>query len=510
MTKRYASGCGPRMGRRDFLKLAPLGAASLGVLAHAQSTPASSGIPLLGDSPQLFVDLERVDLLENVHQVFHSADKHPNNPVIRRTKPWENVGGTWGSVSFDAEEKIFKAWYGGSSEKTHESIPPGSKAPRSVLCYATSPDGVNWERPNLGLYEVWGTKENNVVVGDDHHEGMDHWESVRKDPLETNPQRRYKGLGWSSFDWNGPMSGIYTMTSPDGLHWTHSPEPIVHYHPRKGTSDLGPIGDAQALMIDTAKRRYVALLRALPNRKMSVSTDYINWTAPCVCLKAREGEEANTLYNHVGFNYGDRYLGFLTYFSRDLHNPLLTIRLLSSRDGDNWEKPDTGHPLVDVGDIGEWDRFTNMITGAPPIRIGDKLYIYYRGLIKRHTPYEGKDFGAAGGGLGLATLRVDGFASLNADYTGGSVTTSLFLTRGKELHVNVKADVGQLQAEVLDEQNFTIPGFTRDDCNPVQADSCDGTVRWKENPTLGKLQGRPIRLKFYLQNVRFYSYRIVA
>jgi hypothetical protein len=131
-------------------------------------------------------------------------------------------------------------------------------------------------------------------------------------------------------------------------------------------------------------------------------------------------------------------------------------------------------------------------------------------LTKRHTPYEGKDFGAAGGGLGLATLRVDGFASLNADYTGGSVTTSLFLTRGKELHVNVKADVGQLQAEVLDEQNFTIPGFTRDDCNPVQADSCDGTVRWKENPTLGKLQGRPIRLKFYLQNVRFYSYRIVA
>jgi hypothetical protein len=488
----------------------PLGAASLRALAHAQPAPSSSNIPVLGDSPQLFVDLERVDLLENVHQVFHSADKHPDNPVIRRTKPWETARGTWGSVSFDEEEKIFKAWYGGASEKTHDSVPPGNKMPCSVLCYATSHDGVNWDRPNLGLYEVMGTKENNVVVGDDLRQGMNHWESVLKDPLGTNPERRYKGLGWSSFDWDGPMSGIYTMTSPDGLHWTHSPEPIVHFHPRKGTKDLGPIGDAQALMIDMARRRYVALLRAQPNRKMSVSTDYVNWTAPRVCLKAREGEESNTLYNHVGFNYGDRYLGFLTYFSRDLHNPLLTIHLLSSRDGDNWDRPETGRPLIDVGEVGEWDRFTNMLTGAPPIRVGDKLYIYYRGLARRHNPYEGKGFATAGGGIGLAVMRVDGFASLNANYEGGKVTTSLFITRGKELHVNAKADVGQLQAEVLNEQNFPIPGFTRDDCDPVHVDSCDCAVRWKENASLEKLQGQPIRMRFYLQNARFYSYRIVA
>ena len=104
------------------------------------------------------------------------------------------------------------------------------------------------------------------------------------------------------------------MTSPDGLHWTHSAEPIVHFHPRQGTNDLGPIGDAQALMIDTLRRRYVALLRAIPHRKMSVSTDFIDWSAPRLCLKARGEEESNAIYNHVGFVYGDRYLGFLTYF----------------------------------------------------------------------------------------------------------------------------------------------------------------------------------------------------
>jgi hypothetical protein len=211
----------------------------------------------------------------------------------------------------------------------------------------------------------------------------------------------------------------------------------------------------------------------------------------------------------VGFNYGDRYLGFLTYFAHDSHNPLLTIRLLSSRDGDDWEQLETGRPLIDVGEVGEWDRFTLMLTGAPPIRVGDKLYIYYRGMATRHKPYEGKDTGTIGSGLGLATLRADGFASLNADYAGGKVTTALFFTRGRELRVNVKADVGQLQAEVLDERDFPIPGFTRADCDPVHADGCDAAVHWKENASLGKLQNRPIRLRFYLHNARFYSYWVV-
>jgi hypothetical protein len=115
-----------------------------------------------------------------------------------------------------------------------------------------------------------------------------------------------------------------------------------------------------------------------------------------------------------------------------------------------------------------------------------------------------------GGGIGLATLRVDGFASLNATYEGGRVTTALFLTQGNELHINAKADVGQLRAEVLDEQSFPIPGFTRDDSEPMHADSCNFVMRWKETASLGKLRGRPLRLRFYLENTRLYSYHLTA
>lgn len=495
------------MHRRQFLRVSSLGAAALGSAIHQEATAADQA-PLLKDSAQLFVDLDHVESLDNVRQVFHTAQKHPANPVLRKAKPWENDRGTWGSVIYDEDEKIFKGWYGGKSGKQKE-YRPGSLSDCQVLCYATSTDGVHWVRPELGFYEVMGTRKNNVIVGDDHHNGLGHWESTLKDPMEKNPLRRYKALGWSSFDWDGPMSGIYSMTSPDGLHWTHTPEPVFHYHPRKGTKDLGPVGDAQSLMIDTLRRRYVACLRLSPHRAQSVSEDFVTWTPPRVHLRARPGEIANEVYNHVGFVYGDRYLGILTYFVRDPKNPLLTLRLLTSRDGDSWQRPETGKPLVDVGGVGEWDRFVIMLTGAPPIRVGNKLHIYYRGMATRHKPYEGKDEPyREGGGLGLAMLRLDGFASLDASYDGGRVTTKPFRTHGRQLRVNAKADSGRLRVEVLDEAGRALPGFSSDDCLVMQTDGVDELIRWKDNTSLDGLKDRPIKLRFHLENVRLYAFRI--
>jgi hypothetical protein len=212
----------------------------------------------------------------------------------------------------------------------------------------------------------------------------------------------------------------------------------------------------------------------------------------------------------MGFVYGDRYLGFLTYFVRDPKDPLLTVRLLTSRDGETWQRPDTGKPLIGVGSIGEWDRFLNMLTGAPPVRVGDKLYVYYRGMARRHNPYEGKDDAfQQGGGFGLATLRLDGFASLDASYDGGRVTTKPFRTHGRELRVNAKADCGRLRVEVLDGSGQALPGLGPDDCRVMQADRVDEPIGWKESTALDMLPDRPIRLRFHLQNVRLYAYRIV-
>jgi hypothetical protein len=481
--------------RRDLVKTLPFAS-----LAAAQS----AGIPTLDSNPQLFVDYDHVESVDNITRAFHSAEKHPSNPVIRKEHPWEQARGTWGSVIYDEQEHIFKAWYGGTSGRDVSGCAGPNCRSNSVLCYATSTDGVTWDRPKLRLHEAAGTRDNNVIIGDDYRNGMAHWESVLKDPLDPNPQRRYKALGWSSFDWDGPQSGIFTMTSPDGLRWTHTPDPVFRFHPRPGTNDLGPIGDAQAMMIDTLRRRYVAYLRRTPNRVMSVSTDFVNWTPPRVCLAAEDGELSNTLYNHVGFVYGDRYLAFMTYFVRDKKDPRLTVRLLTSRDGDIWRRTPAVQPLIPNGDIGEVDRFTNLLTGCPPILRNGKLYIYYRALANRHNPYEGNDSSLEGGGLCLATLRQDGFASVAAGYDGGILTTKPFALKGTQLRVNAKANFGQLTAELLDEARNPIPGFTKQDCQPMRSDALDHALVWKNQP----LPTKPTRLRFHLNNARLYAFRL--
>ena len=131
-----------------------------------------------------------------------------------------------------------------------------------------------------------------------------------------------------------------------------------------------------------------------------------------------------------------------------------------------------------------------MLTGAPPVRVGNELYLYYRGLANRHKPYDGKDDAfRQGGGLGLATLRVDGFASLDASYDGGRVTTKPFRTQGRRLHVNAKADSGRLRVEVLDNSGHAFSGFGRDDCQVMQVNRVNEPISWKDNASLDSLNG---------------------
>ena len=154
-----------------------------------------------------------------------------------------------------------------------------------------------------------------------------------------------------------------------------------------------------------------------------------------------------------------------------------------------------------------------MLSGAPPIAVGDKLYIYYRGTARRHAkiPREfdppiaaDQDVGTIG--IGLAMLRLDGFASINASFDGGQLTTRPFALGGDELQVNVKADYGQLTVEMLDEEGNPMPGHTAQDCVAIAEDGVAVPVRWRDGRDLSALRGQPVRLRFALHNARLYAY----
>ena len=60
------------------------------------------------------------------------------------------------SVLYDQEQDLFKIWYG---------LHPGEGGDElSRLCYATSRDGIHWQKPLLGKVESGGSKRNNIVM----------------------------------------------------------------------------------------------------------------------------------------------------------------------------------------------------------------------------------------------------------------------------------------------------------------------------------------------------------
>jgi len=185
----------------------------------------------------------------------------------------------------------------------------------------------------------------------------------------------------------------------------------------------------------------------------------------------------------------------------------LNCRLISSRDGRRWERCPAPAPIIACGDVGEWNRFMCWNGGSPPIRVGDRLHFYYRGAARRHGPYEGPDNTEAPVCVGLATLRADGFASLNASFDGGEVITTPWEIEGGELVLNAKCDYGEIRVELLDEGDHPLPGYSLADCLPVRGDGTDLKARWKERSDLSGAAGQTARLHLHLKNARLYSYR---
>jgi hypothetical protein len=146
---------------------------------------------------QLFIDDYLIASRQNVARRYHPFIKHPGNPLIVVDKPWEWKVINCCTVLPDESGEGFRMYYYCWADRDTDPS-------RSYLLYATSKDGLTWEKPNLGLHE-WkgkgpgsGTKNNNILPN-----GCG---AVMWTPWETDPAKRYHGVG-----------GMYrALSSPDG------------------------------------------------------------------------------------------------------------------------------------------------------------------------------------------------------------------------------------------------------------------------------------------------------
>jgi len=144
----------------------------------------------IGSTKQLFVDNYLIESLTNTKQIMNLAEKVEHNPVIRPERPWEGNDVRPSRVTFDEKEQIFKMWYGARTFRAHqgkgEIVVEGEDD--SVVCLATSEDGLHWERPVLGMVEFQGSTENNILPKESF---MPYF---FQDRHEEDTAKRYKGL----------------------------------------------------------------------------------------------------------------------------------------------------------------------------------------------------------------------------------------------------------------------------------------------------------------------------
>jgi len=111
---------------------------------------------------------------------------------------------------------------------------------------------------------------------------------------------------------------------------------------------------------------------------------------------------------------------------------------------------------------------------------------------------------------GLATLRRDGFASMDAAGKEGTLTTRLMRFSGEHLFVNAATKGGELRVEVLDERDRVIVPYTRKNSVALRSDETIAEMRWKSRRDLSSLVGKPVKFRFYLKNGGLYSFWVTS
>lgn len=230
---------------------------TLSLILLASATTAVAQQPIdVDDRLEPFVDRYLIDRLEGAS--LRLADPQSAGTVLTLDRPWEGIVSAYFTVLHDAG--TYHMYYRGY---------PGVSGADAVTCYAVSDDGVQWRRPDLGLFEVAGTRRNNVVLTEPA-EATHNFSPF----IDTRPgvpaEERFKALGGSA------NPGLFAFASGDGVRWRRWREqPVLQG---------GDFDSQNVAFWSDAEQRYVCYYRTRKEGYRWVtrvtSTDFEIWSAP--------------------------------------------------------------------------------------------------------------------------------------------------------------------------------------------------------------------------------------
>jgi hypothetical protein len=480
------------------------------VVASVDAEPIS-----IGSRRELFVDRFLIDRMENT--TLKLQEPISGGVAIKIDKPWEGPANGPRSV-FRHDDRLLMYYRA-------MTVNEGDVSGRT--CVATSKDGVTWSKPPLGLVAYGEHQDTNIVADDagnaltiipwlDARPGVPKNERIKafyseavsgekhtafRDPKgpkrlvmfesadgftfrKLDPQPEIVSKLPNSFDGGNTMfwseveqkyvlyfriwdrgRSIGRMTSNDFLQWS-DPQPMTY-----GNSPREQLYTNQTQSYFRAPHIYIAPAARFMERRRVVTDEQVN----AIGLKTSQGHfygndcsDAVLLTSRAGSTRYDRT--FMEGFIRPGLGP------------SNWVSR-TNYPLTGILPNGS-----------------DQIMLF----VARHYMQDSWH-------IERLLLRTDGFASVNAPWSGGEMVTKPLTFSGTRLEINYSTSAaGSVRVEIQDAEGKALPGFAASDCAEIIGDEINRTVNWKHGSDVSELAAQAVRLRFELKDADLYSFRFLA
>lgn len=473
----------------------------------------------IGSSPltpakgrQLFVDDALIER-HSCRRVFHAATVRPE-PVLRPETPLEMNGGECPAAAPFNDG----VWYDPAGQRFCMYYQAGWFAGVAV---AFSRDGLHWTRPVLDV--VPGTNLVLPIRKRHYRDGCMVWLDLQAEV----PSERWKMFLYSRVAEGEQVRDQFgeLYVSADGIHWTFL---------RKTT----PCGDNSSFFYNAVRNRWAFSVRrgGMKGRfrtyveaerfseagtwdrgreRLWCRADDMDLPDPAIDFEPQ-------IYDVNAVGYESLLLGAVTVMYGP-ENPecaargipkTIDLQLAYSRNGLDWDRPCREAFIPCSRREGHWARAYIHAAGGLCCIMDDELYFYFTAFSGVSPKLSGNQTGSyitanamyAGASTGLATLRRDGFASMEAGEEEAELLTRLLRLPDRFFFVNVDAEGGSCRLELRDEQDRPIQGFTLSESVAAVSDSTRLRMVWKQQDTLSALTGRPVKLLFRLQRCRVFSF----
>ncbi|MDP7015912.1 MAG: hypothetical protein QGG36_08940 [Pirellulaceae bacterium] len=500
----------------------------LALIIVVLSFPVFADEPIdIGSRRELMIDNHLIDSMsDSLRLQMHKPVRR--NVALVTDAPWEGNACAYSSLFHDGEK--FRMYY--TANHYVNRVGRIEEPHGRYLCYAESVDGIHFTKPELGLVEFDGSKENNIVLAADTLPGVKldpgHTTILKDTNPDCPPDARYKAICRSPV--KGEL-GLFALKSADGLHFSRLHDKLI-------ITD-GYFDSENLAFWDSARGEYRAYFRDFhdgpPGRggirgiKTATSSDFINWSNSAWLKYPGAPHEA--LYTNQVAPYARAphiFIGFpKRYVDRGWVDSTGRLPGLEERKARAKASPRYGSAVTDALMMTSRDGLTFKRWGEAIIRPGPSRrnsWVYGDNLISWGVLPTKSDLPGAPDELSIYAIegywtgksqnfrryafRVDGFVSLQSPLGGGEFVTKPIVFKGSELEINYSTSAaGSVLVELQDAEGKPIPGRALADCHEIFGDEIDRAVAWKNGAGVEQLAGKPLRLRFVLKDADLFSFR---